>query len=942
MKKLFLLKSLLLLCALVVGSSSVWGQNYEWVLVTDYSSLSTDDVYVIAGNNSSGGTTWYSLKNNQVTTAAYLSVGSTLTINNNKITSNVSSDETWTLEETSTTGEYCIKSTKGNYYLVAQNGTKSFIKAKTNSNNDIWKIHQTESYNNYTVTGLYNKGQSRVLAVYNGSNGNDWRCYASANYSNIDGEEVVLFKRVVAASGEATTVTIDALGITNTDIASSTEAGSLSAVVKDASDEPIDNATVTWSSSKPAVATIDETTGAITLVKKGSTTITASYAGVENTYLSSSETYVLNVTNSAANDGSAEKPFTPSEAKDAYDANELDAETEYYVTGIIQSVISYNSTDKSLNYWISDDGTTTNRMESYKGKGLNGADFDSAEDLEAGDIVTIKGKLKVYNSTFEFDEGNQITALTQRTKVNLESLTFNLTKLVLGEVTEATAIATIDQTGCNTAIFTYESLDENIATCTSAGVINAVAKGGARIKVTLSIPATDPNYKLGTVKTKMETITVANPSHTVTFSVNGVTSEASVEEGVAITFPDDPAAIDGKSFVGWTTEAIDGITDTAPTFVTSATMGDADVIYYAVFANKKEDTQVTDNNLTITNSDFTDALTGSYADKTIVKTIGETNYTIDLNACKQNEMCQMRDNATLSYIHVPTLPGNITNISTTECHNAGTDGYTGTIHIKTSKTRGNADTNDITKASLSSATSFSIDLTGENKSFYLLTSAGLRIKDLTVTYRAEATVVTYSEYCTTVVPGPSDPDVNGETVTLTTTANMNGWRAFYDENQGYTAENAKVYVVSSNSTTKVILSDIGSDIPAGTPVILKANTGLVITLTESTPAAYTGDNELNVSTDGQDLGTVYRLGYSDDNGVGFYQFTSSSAPAGIVYLENVNGAPSLGIEIGDATAIEAATKSQLTETVVYNLNGQRVAQPTKGLYIVNGRKVIIK
>ena len=26
----------------------------------------------------------------------------------------------------------------------------------------------------------------------------------------------------------------------------------------------------------------------------------------------------------------------------------------------------------------------------------------------------------------------------------------------------------------------------------------------------------------------------------------------------------------------------------------------------------------------------------------------------------------------------------------------------------------------------------------------------------------------------------------------------------------------------------------------------------------------------------------------------------------------------------------------------YNLAGQRVAQPTKGLYIINGRKVVIK
>jgi hypothetical protein len=181
---------------------------------------------------------------------------------------------------------------------------------------------------------------------------------------------------------------------------------------------------------------------------------------------------------------------------------------------------------------------------------------------------------------------------------------------------------------------------------------------------------------------------------------------------------------------------------------------------------------------------------------------------------------------------------------------------------------------------------------------------------------------------------------------LTTTANMAGWRAFYDASQGYTVDNkTTVYVVSANTETNVTLTDIGSsNIPAGTPVILKTtDTDRKMTLTKATLAAYTGDNELKASTAGQNLGTVYRLGYGD-NGVGFYKYTTTSAAAGIVYVENVNGidAPSLGIEIGGATAIEAATKSQHTETVVYNLNGQRVDQPTKGLYIVNGRKVVVK
>jgi hypothetical protein len=35
-------------------------------------------------------------------------------------------------------------------------------------------------------------------------------------------------------------------------------------------------------------------------------------------------------------------------------------------------------------------------------------------------------------------------------------------------------------------------------------------------------------------------------------------------------------------------------------------------------------------------------------------------------------------------------------------------------------------------------------------------------------------------------------------------------------------------------------------------------------------------------------------------------------------------------------------KSQKADGAVYNLRGQRVAQPQKGLYIMNGKKTIVK
>ena len=114
----------------------------------------------------------------------------------------------------------------------------------------------------------------------------------------------------------------------------------------------------------------------------------------------------------------------------------------------------------------------------------------------------------------------------------------------------------------------------------------AVTPNAQTITVT---QAADDTYAEGTATfTVTITDTTPLPTHIVTFSVNGVTSTQGFEEGAAISFPENPADIEGKVFVGWTTEAISGTTDTAPTFVNSATMGESDITYYAVFATKAE------------------------------------------------------------------------------------------------------------------------------------------------------------------------------------------------------------------------------------------------------------------------------------------------------------------------------------------------------------------
>ena len=77
--------------------------------------------------------------------------------------------------------------------------------------------------------------------------------------------------------------------------------------------------------------------------------------------------------------------------------------------------------------------------------------------------------------------------------------------------------------------------------------------------------------------------------------------------------------------------------------------------------------------------------------------------------------------------------------------------------------------------------------------------------------------------------------------------------------------------------------------------------------------------------------------------VGFYKLSATGTLSkGKAYLESENAAPFLGFDGEDTTGINSVERGALSVEGCYTLDGRRVAQPTKGLYIVNGKKVIIK
>ena len=187
-------------------------------------------------------------------------------------------------------------------------------------------------------------------------------------------------------------------------------------------------------------------------------------------------------------------------------------------------------------------------------------------------------------------------------------------------------------------------------------------------------------------------------------------------------------------------------------------------------------------------------------------------------------------------------------------------------------------------------------------------------------------------------------------IILETSSNMDGWRSFYDATQDYEVdENTKIYVaaVSAKAGTVELTQKNATKIPHGEAVILKTTAGdHKMVLTKTTGAATLDPNVLAYATSGTIDG--YRLGYKDDPGVAFYKYNAAAPASGVVYIDksNVNiGAGAhefLAMSFGDdVTAINKVEAKKVENGVFYNLAGQRVAQPAKGLYIVNGKKVFV-
>lgn len=165
-----------------------------------------------------------------------------------------------------------------------------------------------------------------------------------------------------------------------------------------------------------------------------------------------------------------------------------------------------------------------------------------------------------------------------------------------------------------------------------------------------------------------------------------------------------------------------------------------------------------------------------------------------------------------------------------------------------------------------------------------------------------------------------------------------------------------VYTAVSDGT-KVNLTEVEDGIvPAGEGVVLYSTTAKTynVPVTTDDAADYEGlSNEMiGVKTRTQvnetaDTKTNYILS-KEDAGVGFYLASGGYLAANKAYLSTSTPAAAAAREFlpfaeSETTGISAMHNSQcIMHNEYFDLQGRRVAQPTKGLYIVNGKKVIVK
>ncbi|MBR7022520.1 MAG: InlB B-repeat-containing protein, partial [Bacteroidales bacterium] len=347
----------------------------QWVL-TNLADLTENDVFVIVGNNGSN----YAMSNNNGTGSAPAAVA--VTVDNDLITSNVTSTIQWTLSGNATDG----------YTFYPSGSTTTWLYC-TNTNNGV-RVG-TNTSKTFVVDDGYLKhsGTNRYVGIYDSQ---DWRCYTSTG-GNIANQTFAFYKKV---SGGVLPPSITA---NNVSIDYNATSGAIAYTINNAVQGGVLSATTEsdWLTIGTVGATVPFTCSMNDYVER-TATVTLTY-----TY-NSDQTISKNVTVTQASNpnapGSETNPYTVAQARAAIDAGM--GTQGVYATGIVSEILTpYNSTYGNITFNMVDEVGDEVFLQAYRCGG------EEAANVAIGDVVVVYGNLTKHGSTYEFGQGCEVVSL---------------------------------------------------------------------------------------------------------------------------------------------------------------------------------------------------------------------------------------------------------------------------------------------------------------------------------------------------------------------------------------------------------------------------------------------------------------------------------------------------------------------------------------------------
>ena len=680
---------------------------------------------------------------------------------------------------------------------------------------------------------------------------------------------------------------------------------------------------VGYSSSNTAVAEVNTETGAVTLKAIGTTTIKAQFSGNDE-YNASDAFYVLKVTDRMANDGSEDKPFTVGEAYNFAQEKRYEEGIFYYIKGVVANTGgNWIDDDGSMSYRITDEEDNGFYLPVQSGKYLNGENFTSTEDLTEGDELIVVGPLKCEGYNVYIDTGNYIHYLLHKT-APLLTLTNDFIEM---DVADELNVSELYETNSNGAV-TFTSSDPEVANVVD-NVLHAYQSGF--VTISIDIAATSEYAKAHAefwVNVKYKEPEVPELTITTPWLDMDATTEQDVSElyttnsdGEVTFTSDDPEVA----------EVVDNVLHAYKPGTTTIYINIAETsLYYAASdaftVNVTTKDPVDPEPLEETYQLVTDASTLAAGDKLLIVGVQGSKYYAMSTQTSGNS--RRTTPVTVNDGVISTLP-NRTEVIELE-------GETGAWYLKATGTAGY----------LYAASSENDELGTEEEA----------------DDNAEATIGTDSDGNATILfQGTNthnqlmfnrnqfscyEPSSENSNLTLPQlyrsksgiTIGEAGWRTLVAAKDMNVPEGVKAFIVTDNDGATATLTEV-STVKANTPYILKGEAGdYKVTLAES--AEEPEGNLLKISDETTGNG-AYVLA-NGTHGPGFYKWTGGSLGAGRVYLTASAGAPAFINVDESTTGISNVNRETDTNGRYYSLQGVEVAQPTKGLYIVNGKKVVIK